>query len=733
MTTPQHASTRHGTGASVLAGADICAAAGFRLRPRGRAATFDDDLWRFGDVEGLSVQMSRPVYTRMDFTAISDPRWRLTAKEYLFARLAPGHPEIAVLPNAFRVPLTLSSCIRRLAETTRWMNWLTAQQVPSLGDVTQDHCDRYLAGRRLRTDPAGTVIGTLEASVARVAAAAIIELASYGELLSADRYRDGFTPWNGRSSSQVAGMRAPAENKTPVVSQEILQPLLAAALYMTSTIAPHLVMLPPQVQQQRREDTRLGEAAPDLGRIEQALRRHADDGQPLEAVRDVTARARLRQGWSAEDPLLNVSFTALAREAGTGRIRPAPLAAIRPQIEQALAIAGTAKPWGRQAAHVPRADDTRATPWTLPLDERDIRDLTGYAHTACLLLAAALTGMRQSELMELRRGCRRSSSHHGDGMTRYRLRSKLVKGQPLGGTSEEWVVIGAVHDAIGMAEQLSRFTGVPEDLIFGRFSFEPRYPWFRDWVNGPAGQRLGLTPIPDGAVNPRMLRRTLAHELAYRPSGLLAAKIALKHVSVVTTEGYAARPGGAQGKFLAEIAEGEADRNLQVILAEFRNYQDGIMPAGPGARELTEFFTAVDKDLAGHDAAAPRVVGSDQHVLNLLSKRAQVLHLAAANYCWFTDPSRALCLKLAGTPAAGKPLAGMCDSARCPQATHHPCHRPVWADAVSGTTAFIGSLGRTRNTERARLQAELDRAQRVLDSIDAAAAAGKAGDHADQR
>jgi hypothetical protein len=76
----------------------------------------------------------------------------------------------------------------------------------------------------------------------------------------------------------------------------------------------------------------------------------------------------------------------------------------------------------------------------------------------------------------------------------------------------------------------------------------------------------------------------------------------------------------------------------------------------------------------------------------------------------------------------------MCDSARCPQATHHPCHRPVWADTVSGTTAFTGTLGRTRKTEQARLQAELDRAQRVLDSIDAAAAAaGKTGDHAGQR
>jgi integrase len=572
------------------------------------------------------------------------------------------------------------------------------------------------------------VTGTLEESVARVAAAVIIELASYADLLSADRYRDGFTPWNGRSSSQVAGMRAPAQNKTPIVSQQILQPLLAATLYVTTTLAPHLVVLPPQVQQRRHDDAQLGEAAPDLSLIRQILGRHASNGEPLEAVRDVTARARLRQGWSPEDPLLSVSFTALAREAGTGRIRPAPLTAIRPLIERTVAAVGTAKPWGRSAAHVPRADDTATTPWTLPLDERDIRDLVGYAHTACLVLTAALTGMRGSELMELRHGCR-STSHHGDGLTRYRLKSKLIKGQPLGGTDEEWAVIEAVHHTIGMAEQLSRLIGVPGDLVFGRFNFEPRYPWFRDWANGPAGQRLGLAPIPDGTVTLRMLRRTLAHELAYRPGGLLATKIALKHVSVVTTEGYAARPGGAQGKFLAEIAQDEADRNLQIVLAEFRSYQDGNMPAGPGARELTEYFASIDKDLASHETTAPRVVASDQHVLNLLSKRAQVLHLAPANYCWFTDPSRALCLKMAGTPTATKPLAGMCDSARCPQATHHPCHRPAWTDAVTHTTAFIGSLGRTRTAERGRLQAELDRAQQILDSIDAATTKGD--DHAD--
>jgi hypothetical protein len=81
-----------------------------------------------------------------------------------------------------------------------------------------------------------------------------------------------------------------------------------------------------------------------------------------------------------------------------------------------------------------------------------------------------------------------------------------------------------------------------------------------------------------------------------------------------------------------------------------------------------------------------------------------------------------LCLKLAGTPHADKPLAGMCDSARCSQATHHPQHRPVWAEHAQRTATFLGSLGPTRKTEKARLQTDHDRAMRVLADIDRAAA-----------
>jgi hypothetical protein len=72
----------------------------------------------------------------------------------------------------------------------------------------------------------------------------------------------------------------------------------------------------------------------------------------------------------------------------------------------------------------------------------------------------------------------------------------------------------------------------------------------------------------------------------------------------------------------------------------------------------------------------------------------KTLHLGVTHYCWFTDASRALCLLLAGTPGTDKPLVGMCDSARCPLATHHIGHRPVWASSVENQKVFIGKIGR---------------------------------------
>ncbi|MEU4897640.1 hypothetical protein AB0B12_34925 [Streptomyces sp. NPDC044780] len=200
--------------------------------------------------------------------------------------------------------------------------------------------------------------------------------------------------------------------------------------------------------------------------------------------------------------------------------------------------------------------------------------MVGIVRTAAVIVLAAASGMRSSELMELEVGCCRSEES-APGLIRYRLVSKVIKGQGLGGVIDEWVVIEPAYRAAELIECLHP-DPVEGASLLGRFAFDIRYRWFRNWINSEAGARLGLAPIPDGLVNLWRLRRTLALEMAYRPGGVLATKIHLKHIVVATTEGYSSRPGGAQAELLAEVNKLEGDRNLDLVLAEFRNYHPGV-------------------------------------------------------------------------------------------------------------------------------------------------------------
>ena len=717
-------------GRSPFAGADICRHAGLTLPDEAARPNFDDDLWDFTDVAGLPASLALSV-RRFSFAQIADPRWRLVAKELIFAMLAPRHEAVAELPRAFRTPMHLTTASRRLKETTWFLNWLTAQGVSSLAAVGTHHCEAYLAHRRYVLDEHGTVVGERSPGVRRCAAQAIIDLLNYGEMFTADRPDPGLRPWGGAAASAIAEMPGGRNmNKTPPLSNDILQPMLAAALYLVSVIGPHAITLNQQV---RNADQQRGRSAADelatpsralAAGITRLLDRYRHDGEPLPMLPGHWVSERLAAGWDPCDPLLQVALNTLARQGGISQFNLRWLDELRGPLEAAVSEVGVQEMFARDGTLIDRADGQGQVPWSPPLHRLEAIALAGVVRTAAATVIAAVSGMRASELMELQVGCRLPPEESGPGMTRYRLAGKIVKGQPLGGTRDEWVVIEPAYQAVELAEQ---FHDGPSDgtLLFGRIAFTIRYQWFQNWVNGPSGRRLGLAPIPGPPASLRALRRTLAMELAYRPGGVLAAKIHLKHVAVATTEGYASRPGGAQAELLAEVNQHESERNLALLWEEFRNYQNGVMPAGPGARELTEFFAHVDATAGPAEAPAAKVQRSDREILGLLTKRASVLHLGTANYCWFTDPSRALCLRLAGDQAADKPLIGMCDSARCPQATHHPCHREVWAEYAENTRAFLGQLGRAQKTERARLQAEYDRATRVLARIDEAAAAGE--------
>jgi hypothetical protein len=131
---------------SVFAGADVCGEAGLTLPEPARRPMFDDDMWDFTEVIGLPNQMAR-VNRRFDFAAIVDHRWRLVAKELILAMLAPRHDAVAPLARAYRTPLHLNTASGRLAELTRYLNWLTEQGVGHLSEVDRQRCEEYLAHR----------------------------------------------------------------------------------------------------------------------------------------------------------------------------------------------------------------------------------------------------------------------------------------------------------------------------------------------------------------------------------------------------------------------------------------------------------------------------------------------------------------------------------------------------------------------------------------------------------
>ena len=298
------------------------------------------------------------------------------------------------------------------------------------------------------------------------------------------------------------------------------------------------------------------------------------------------------------------------------------------------------------------------------------------------------------------------------GLARYRLASKLIKGQPLGGTRDEWVVIEPAYQAAELAGQLHDDPGRRRPALRPLRLQTSATQWFRNWVNGPSGQRLGLAPIPDDPVSLGPCAERWRSSWPTGPAASSPTKFHLKHIAVATTEGYASRPGGAQAELLAEVNKHESERNLDLLWDEFRNYQQGIMPAGPGARELTEFFAHIDAKL--DPAEAPRrakVQRSDREILNLLTKRAQRPAPGHRQLLLVHRPVPGALPQARRQPRPPtSPWSGCATrpAARRPPTT--PATGPSGPSTPSRPRRSSASSARTRKTERARLQADYDRA-----------------------
>jgi hypothetical protein len=481
MTTPAAAAAQHpaAPARSVFTGTDVARAAGFTVTAGGRGPVFDEDVWDFSAVAHLPAWLP-PSTRRWDFTVITNPGFRLAAKELLVALLAPRHEAVAVLPGAYRVPRAIATCRDRLTQLASWLNWLANQKITSLAHVTQQHCDAYLEHRRYQRDEGGKPVRELSCTARQAAVIAVLDLHCYTGLLAGGGYQPGFRPWNGKSAAAVTGAVPRRQNTTPPVTDEVLRPMLAAALHFTEVTGPLVAGLAERV----RAAARVALAQPDrplspvavIGRV---LAEHRAAGDPLPLTAGHLVKQRLLGGWDPVDPLLHISFGQLARRAGLAQFHSAWLPGLRPALEDTLAQVGAAKPWGRDAARIPLAAGDGTVPWTLPMHGYEVTDLAEITRTAFMVVIAAITGMRKSELAELTTASPQPPRQIAPGLARYRLAGRVIKHQPHGGTPDEWTVIAEVHRAATLAASLPPPPGAgdpggadgPGGPLFGRFSF----------------------------------------------------------------------------------------------------------------------------------------------------------------------------------------------------------------------------------------------------------------------
>ena len=450
-----------------------------------------------------------------------------------------------------------------------------------------DRCEAYLAHRRYLLDENGTVVGEHSPATRRAAAQVVVDLVNYRELFTADRVAVGLRPWGGVAPSAVAEMPHGPGRTRPRRSRQ--RPAAAAGRrpLPDGHHRPARNRLHEQVRDaDRRWSHKHGDHVPLLHAARRtdhagARRLRAAARHPLPLAAEHVIRDRLANGWSPDDPLARLSLGLLARQAGFTQFWSQWIPDMRSRIEETLGAVGAEKPFGRSSPAADRADRQGAVPWTLPLHRPEAVALIGIVRTASIIVLAAVSGMRSSELME--------------------LRSRLPPSAG-GVRCPAWSATGwPARSSRASRSAAPRRMGRHRARIPGRAArrASPRRPTARDVrcsagspsTSATSGSGTGSTahpasgsgspPIPDGPVSLRLLRRTLAIELAYRPGGVLATKLHLKHIAVATTEGYASRPGGAQAELLAEVNKHEAERNLELVWPSSATTSRASCPPGP--------------------------------------------------------------------------------------------------------------------------------------------------------
>lgn len=319
---------------------------------------------------------------------------------------------------------------------------------------------------------------------------------------------------------------------------------------------------------------------------------------------------------------------------------------------------------------------------------------------ACYIVIAYLTGMRDSEVLGLQRGCLRRGMSRDGLRTRWYIDGHVFKHRRAPEPAT-WVAIEPVVRAVQTLERLhdgaiqprgsaARKGGPPpaRHRIVATSLMPPMVEVsairLNDWcahVNLLQRRSPSRPPIPEWSLNSRQLRRTLAWYIANRPGGVIAGMIQYQQASMEIFEGYAGR---AKSGFRMEVHAEEQFAKLVELQDLYHEWEGGVRLQGSGAGEVVAAFEEVQA------AMRLEVNPTDRRLREMLKDKSVHLHVGVLSDCRFRE-EEARCLQVASQPRDGKrgPLLNVCNKATCGHSVLGPKHVALWQQCVKDTEELL--------------------------------------------
>lgn len=696
-----------------------------RLKPgfrRDDLSRFEDNHWDLGPA--VFQESARRCHSTVNFDTIEDIAIREALRAYLYVRLnirMRGGPP--VLPPA--------SVRQAFNKMRRFFEFVADDQGAfSLASVDQPMLDRYV--RHLTSSKSRSPAYNAQLL------GAVRELYEFRERLPAAGL--AFEPFKGRPIGSIVGFNSRRrENGTPRIPEDIVSALLGWSLKYVSLYSGDIFAARAELDRLQERRLRLMEA--DAQRSNDEVRRL----RRQRVARLLTDRAKQNRGapvWAnprngivrnnpvtgETSPAINWHLIHLHAGVDAEACRSDHLGlsnGAQDIVDQFLLSHGAES--GGSDTPITTDPDTNS-PWRPRFDVHGVEEEERMLQTACYILCAYLTGMRDCEVQAMKRGCLSVSRSEDGVIERYRVRSTGYKFKTAGGEPADWITIEPVANAVRVLERLAARIVRPDapDTLWPVLSQRAtgkshvsaeivrNLNAFIAHINNDLcsdGDNRAVPQSPDGApwrLTTRQFRRTIAWHIANRPFGTIAGMIQYKHASVAAFEGYA---GSSRSGFRRQVDQERRLGQLDDILAYFDERRLGEHFGGPAAQRIN---AALDKAAEDLDPL-PGKIADRRRLRTMLASLAKTLHVGVLADCFF-DPSTALCLKTATASAGGAPHTALCQPTKCPNACIKARHLPAWKRAADDVRRHLKQK-RLSAVQRSVLKSEVERINAVIDSI----------------